>query len=161
MGIVRAVGIRLFKVSSQLIIEKPFSLNWMNFALWIKIGLTAPSHYKNEYYQNEQSHHQWYPKDHIFWGNTIDIKTLNMLNYFKYYRRHIHISIRILDLAWTKWMKSTPGRQYTVVSPTEPTPCLLMIWRLWEPGHHQAWYWWSLKPKYSVSSIRKVNTVRS
>ena len=34
-------------------------------------------------------------------------------------------------------------------------PCLLMPWRLKEPGHQQAWYW-SNKPEYSVSSIGRV-----
>ena len=35
---------------------------------------------------------------------------------------------------------------------TQPIPCLLMLWRLLEPMHQQAWYW-SPKPEYSFSSI--------
>ena len=34
-------------------------------------------------------------------------------------------------------------------------PCLLMPWRLKEPGHQQAWYW-PPKLEYSVSSIKRV-----
>ena len=43
--------------------------------------------------------------------------------------------------------------------PTLPIPCLLILWRLFEPKHQQAWHW-TLKPEYSVSSIRRVNTLR-
>ena len=34
-------------------------------------------------------------------------------------------------------------------------PCLLMLWWFLEPGHQQARYWFP-RPKYSVSSIRRV-----
>ena len=37
-------------------------------------------------------------------------------------------------------------------------PCLVMPWRLQEPRHQQAWYW-SPKPEYSISSIRRVNNI--
>ena len=38
--------------------------------------------------------------------------TLDMLNCFKVYKRHIHILNCILDLAWPKWMKLTLTQQY-------------------------------------------------
>ena len=38
----------------------------------------------------------------------------------------------------------------------KPIPCLLMLWPLKESGHQQAWFC-SPKPKYSISSIRRVD----
>ena len=40
------------------------------------------------------------------------ILTLNMLNYFKDDKRHIHILNHILDLAWRKSMKLTVEQQH-------------------------------------------------
>ena len=35
-----------------------------------------------------------------------------------------------------------------------------MLWRLWEPGHQQVWYWHP-KPDYSVYSISRNKTIRN
>ena len=43
-----------------------------------------------------------------------------------------------------------------VACPILSIPCLLMPWWLKSPGHQQAWYWPN-KPKYSISSIRRVD----
>ena len=34
-----------------------------------------------------------------------------------------------------------PRTTVHVVCPTQPIPCLLILWRLSEPVHQQAWYW--------------------
>ena len=44
-----------------------------------------------------------------------------------------------------------------VAYPIQSIRCLRMSWLLNEPGHQHAWYW-SPKPKYSVSSIWRVKT---
>ena len=48
-----------------------------------------------------------------------------------------------------------PGETLYVAYPTKSMPCLLMPWRLQEPGHQQAWHWPS-EPEYSVCNIRRV-----
>ena len=62
-----------------------------------------------------------------------NILTLNMLNYFKDYKRYIHILNCILDFSWLKYLKLVQinsGTTTDVVGPTQPVPCLLMLWRL-------------------------------
>ena len=51
------------------------------------------------------------------------------------------------------------GGTLHVVCPILSIPYMLMPWRLKEPGHQQAWYWPN-KPEYSISSIRRINTMR-
>ena len=73
----------------------------------------------------------------------------------KDYKRYIHILNCILGLTWpSRW--NHPGTTIHVVCPIQPIACLLMLWRLQEPGHQQEWYWTS-KSNHSVSSIRGVN----
>ena len=48
------------------------------------------------------------------------------------------------------------GATQHVVYPIMSISCLLMLWRLKEPGHQQAWYW-PPKPEYSITSIKRVN----
>ena len=43
---------------------------------------------------------------------TVVIKTLNMLNCFKDYKRYIHILNHISNLAWPKWMKLSLEQHY-------------------------------------------------
>ena len=45
-----------------------------------------------------------------------------------------------------------------VAYPILSIPCLLMPWRLKEPGHQHAWYWPN-KPDISISNIKRVNIV--
>ena len=48
------------------------------------------------------------------------------------------------------------GATLCVAYPILSIPCLLMPWRLKEPGHQQAWYWPN-KPENFVSSINRFN----
>ena len=49
---------------------------------------------------------------------------------------------------------------YVVACPILSVPCLLMPWRLKEPGHQQEWYW-STKLEYSISSTRRVKDCKA
>ena len=62
-----------------------------------------------------------------------------------------------LEFGLTRVDQINSGTKIHVVCPTLPTPCLLMLWRLQEPEHQQAWYW-PPEPGYSISSIRRVKT---
>ena len=70
------------------------------------------------------------------------INYANMLNCFKDYSRCIHISCHVSDFVQPKKTKFTMDQPYMLLNyPILTIPCLLMLWRLYEPGHHQAWYW--------------------
>ena len=56
----------------------------------------------------------------------------------------------------TEWDQIQNGATLRVAYPILSIPCLLMPWRLKEPGHQQAWYWPN-KPEYSVTNNRKLN----
>ena len=89
--------------------------------------------------------------------------SLNMLNFFKVFKRYLYILILIskwelvckFGVIFHTFIISCPGATIHGY-PTLPIPCLLMLWWLQEPGHQQAWYW-PPKPEYSVSSSRRVN----
>ena len=68
---------------------------------------------------------------------------------------HSHF-ISYLGMCSTEEDQIHNGATLHVVYPKLSIPCLLMTWRLKEPGHQQAWYWPS-KPEYSISSIRRDN----
>ena len=79
---------------------------------------------------------------------------VNMLNYFKDYKKFIRISYYILDCIQQKKAKFTLEQPYMLpIFSILSIPCLLMRWRLQSPGHQQAWYWQN-NPHYSVSTIR-------
>ena len=64
-------------------------------------------------------------------------------------------------ISWIAFNRRRPNSQwsiqtYSIAHPVLSIPCLLMPWRLKEPGHQQAWHW-SSKMEYSVPSIRRVN----
>ena len=48
------------------------------------------------------------------------------------------------------------GTTIHVSCSAQPIPCLLMLCRLKEPVHQEAWYW-PPQLQYSISSIRRVN----
>ena len=50
------------------------------------------------------------------------------------------------------------GATLDIACPIPTISCLLMPWRLKEPGHQQAWYW-PRKLEYSTSSIRRVKLI--
>ena len=82
---------------------------------------------------------------------------LNLMNCLKNYKRCIPISYHILNCIQQKKTKFIMKQSYRLVAyPVLSISCLLMLWRLQEPGHQQAWYW-SPKPEYSVSSIGRVD----
>ena len=59
-------------------------------------------------------------------------------------------------ISWVLWNRRSNSQWSTIVYPILPMQCMLMAWRLKEPGHQLAWYWPN-KPEYFVSSIRRVN----
>ena len=65
----------------------------------------------------------------------------------------IHISYHILDFTEDQIHNEATLH---VACPILSIPCLLMPWRLKEPGHQQTWYCPN-KPEYSIFSIRRVN----
>ena len=72
-------------------------------------------------------------------------------------KRCNHISYHIMDFVPRKKTKFTMEQPYHAY-PKLSIPFLLMPWQLKEPGHQQAWYW-SNKPEYSVSGIRRVKSI--
>ena len=93
---------------------------------------------------------------HFCYQKRPKVLTLNMLNCFNYYKRYIHILNHLLDLPSPKVCEINSETTVHAVCPTQPIPCLLMLWRLLEPGHQQEWYW-PLKLEYSISNIRWFN----
>ena len=85
----------------------------------------------------------------------LNIKTLSILNCIQDYKISIHIFNRILDLAWSMWMKLHLEQHFMwtqidliycgtiihVVYHALPILRLLMLWRIKEPMHQQAWNW--------------------
>ena len=60
-----------------------------------------------------KQHHECFT--HIYHINTLQALTLNMLNYWKGYKRYIEILNHILDFGWPKLMKlSLSGKEYTL-----------------------------------------------
>ena len=70
--------------------------SWSSLVQIMVCCLTAPSHHPNQCHllvNDTLKKKHWY---------SMNIFTLNMLNYFKDYKRYIHILNHILDLAWPK-----------------------------------------------------------
>ena len=101
---------------------------------------------------------------HIFFGVQWNvIFTLNTLNYLKNYKRCSHISYHIFNFFSTEEVLS-PNPQWSnltcCIYPILSIPWLLIPWRLTEPGHQQAWFWPN-KLEYSISSIRRVKSLKT
>ena len=64
-----------------------------------------------------------------------------------------------LGFGLTRVDEINSGTTIRVVGRTQPIPCRLMLWWLYEPEHQQALYW-PPKPEYSVSSLGRVNRLR-
>ena len=80
-----------------------------------------------------------------------NLSTLNMLNCFKDYKRCIHIFNH--SLVWHKYPDEIlSGATQHVGPPTQSILCLLMFWRLAEPGYQQTWHWPN-KVEYSILSM--------
>ena len=84
---------------------------------------------------------------------TIDINML--INCLKIIKMYSHFASYLGFHSTEKDQINNEATLY-VVYPILSIPCLLMLWRLKEPGHQHAWYW-SPKPEYSVSNMRRVN----
>ena len=77
-----------------------------------------------------------------------------MPNYLKDYKRYNNVFQSYLGFGLTRVVEINSGTTTYIVCPKQPISCLLMLWRLQEPGHRHAGYW-PPKPIYSVSSIRR------
>ena len=87
-------------------------------------------------------------------GMCFHILTLNMLNCLKYYKKMYSHFVSYLGYCSTEdeiHNAATLHVAYLILS----IPCLLILRWLQEAVHQQAWYW-SPKPEYSISSIRRV-----
>ena len=107
------------------------SHNW--FRYWF-VAEKSTSHYL----------YQWWLYDYKFLTCSIILKIIKMHWHFDSY----------LGFHSTNEDQIHNGADLHVSYPTLLIPCLLMTWRLQEPGHQQAWYWPN-RPAYSVPNIRR------